>query len=189
MYKKFGFCVLLTLISIVSSAQGQGYLGGSLGYSSMSLEPGHFGEFHGLGANIRYGFSDLKAEDSFYPFLGLRIAEYEGHRHESMIWDITMVEPEAGVAWNIHLYNSAFFLETSVSVGPAFSSYTRGIDTGGSYLTGDDKTTTGWSLRPGVMLGYKGAGVELAYNILNIELTDERMVKELYVGLFYRFAW
>ncbi len=189
MYKKIGFCVLVTLISIVTSARGEGYVSGGLGYSSFSLEPGHFGEFHGLGGNVRYEFSDLTAQDSFYPFVGLRAADYEGHRHESALWDLTLVEPEAGVAWNKRLFNSDLFLEMSVSVGAAFASYTRGIGTSGSYLTGDDDTTVGGLLRPGVILGYKDLGVELSYNILNIELTDERMFKELYIGLFYRFAW
>ena len=200
---------LVILMAAAGTSQAVYYLDGGIGYGRLSLDGGNNDEFSGWGPSFRYWFSDPMNSDGLQPYLGLHSSSYSGDMDDDPIWDIWILTPEVGLAFQKSIGNSGLFIEPSVSVGAAIATYERRGDFYVSYIVGEDDTAFGWVLRPGVLLGYKRdtwcAGVEASYGFLDIDFSDDvRFVfdghlyhtnavegthEELYIGFFGRFYW
>lgn len=199
---------LVTLMVVAGTSQAVHYLDGGIGYMRLSLDGGNNDEFSSWGGSLRYWLSD-PMNDGLRPFLGLHGSSYSGDMDDDPIWDIRIITAEVGLAYQKSIGDSGFFIEPSVSVGPAFTTYDRRGDFYASYMLGEDDTAFGLALRPGILIGYKWdtwwSGLEISYGLLDIDFSDDVRVvydghvyrtsavegthEELYIGFFGRFYW
>ena len=186
---------LVILMAAAGTSQAVHYLDGGIGYKRLSLDGDNNDEFSGWGPSFRYWFSDPTSGDGLRPYLGLHSSSYSGDMGDDPIWDIWILAPEVGLAFQKSIGDSGLFIEPSLSVGAAIATYERRGDFYASYMLGEDDTAVGLALRPGVLLGYKWdkwwSGLEVSYGFLNIDFSDavDGTHEELYIGFFGRFYW
>lgn len=134
MRKNVFVLALMILTAAAGTSQALHYLDGGIGYNRLTLDGGNNDEFSGWGPMFRFGFSDPMNGDGLRPYVSLNSSSYPGDMDDDPIWDIWILSPEVGLAYQKSIGESGLFIEPSMSVGAAIATYERRGDYYVSYI-------------------------------------------------------
>ena len=164
----------------------------AVGISMLSLSGDHDNDLGGWGYDIRFGWLPEPTRAAGLKLgVGLHAAFVEGESDvdpatltRESVDRVSLLVPEVFLAWRPNLGDPGLVVEPRIGAGPALALFEP------RFIFDDDEVGTGWSVRPGIMIGYQkegtAFGVDVSYASYEIDFEEgvDDSCSEVFAGLF-----